>query len=289
MISKNLTKWHFPPYESDKKRLQEAAVNLFKELPSRKAVKKAILEGKIYVNSQPAFTSTWVKLGDKIELDFEEFQIGLISEFKGLLYDDKYLCILLKNAGIITSGNHKNTLETQLLNHLINSNITKKHTTTGAAHRIDKDTHGPVIFYKDKLTAKCLGEMFENHEIHKEYFALVHGIFEPEKCSVKIPISGKESQTEFEKISTTKLPYIGPVTFIKATPISGRKHQIRIHCKSLGHQIVGDKIHKGEKVYTGSGMFLACSNLRFNHPITNREISITTPLPRKFHKLPIKL
>ena len=95
----------------------------------------------------------------------------------------------------------KNTLETQLLNHLINSNIPKKHTTTGAAHRIDKDTHGPVIFYKDKLTAKCLGEMFENHEIHKEYFALVHGIFEPEKCSVKIPISGKESQTEFEKLA----------------------------------------------------------------------------------------
>ena len=40
MISKNLTKWHFPPVESDKKRLQEAAVNLFEELPSRKAVKK---------------------------------------------------------------------------------------------------------------------------------------------------------------------------------------------------------------------------------------------------------
>lgn len=289
MISKYLTKWHFPPYESDKKRLQEAAINLFDELPSRKSVKKAILDGKIYVNSQPAYTSTWVKIGDKISLDFNEVEIGLISDFKGLIFDDDYLCVLLKKAGVITSGNYNNTLEHQLHKYLINCNLNKRNITIGTAHRLDKDTHGPVIFYKDKLTAKCLGEMFENHEIHKEYFALVHGIFEPEKCSVKIPISGKESQTEFEKISTTKLPYIGPVTFIKATPISGRKHQIRIHCKSLGHQIVGDKIHKGEKVYTGSGMFLACSNLRFNHPITNREISITTPLPRKFHKLPIKL
>ena len=172
MITKNLLKWHFPPFDSDKKRLQEAAINLFDELPSRKAVKKAILDGKIYVNSQIGCTSTWVRLGDQIELDFEEIKIGLISEFEGLLYDDTHLCILLKKAGIITSGNHRNTLEKQIHKHLFYSYLHKSSISLGAAHRLDKDTHGPVIFHKDKLVAKRLGKMFEKHEIHKEYFYL---------------------------------------------------------------------------------------------------------------------
>ena len=47
MISINVSEWTFPPFDSDKKRLQEAAVNLFDELPSRKSVKKAIKDGKI--------------------------------------------------------------------------------------------------------------------------------------------------------------------------------------------------------------------------------------------------
>ena len=155
-------------------------------------------------------------------------------------------------------------------------------------YRLDKDTHGLVIFYKSKKAAKQLGKMFENREISKEYYALVHGNFLTKKCVVKTPISGKESISVLEKISTTKLPVIGDVTLVKARPVTGRKHQIRIHCKSIGHQIVGDKLYTGDVIYKGHIMFLACGKLEFNHPITCKPFSISTPLPRKFRKLSIK-
>lgn len=285
MISKKVKSWNFPPLDVEQKRLQEAAINLFEELPSRKSVKRAILDEKIYVNSVAGKTSTWVRIGDEISFDFKEVKLGEFEVFEDLLFDDEHMCITLKRAGIITSGNHNNTLEQQLLKRLNNNNLRSSEVSFGAAHRLDKDTHGPVIFYKNKNAAKRLGHMFENREISKEYTALVHGDFKGEKIEIKTPISGKESHTIFEKISTSTLPYIGQVSLLKAIPITGRKHQIRIHCKALGHQIVGDKVHTGDKIFKGHGMFLCCNKLEFKHPITEEHILVSTPLPRKFHKI----
>jgi 23S rRNA pseudouridine1911/1915/1917 synthase len=288
MIFKTVKKWHFPPLDIDRKRLQEAAINLFDELPSRKSVKKGILAGDIFVNSKKANTSTWVEIGDEISLKIDKIPVGKIALNDQVIYDDAHMCITLKKAGLVTSGNINHTLELNLLKELNINASDKSKVDFGAAHRLDKDTHGLVIFYKSKSTAKRLGEMFKKHEIDKEYFALVHGNVGIKKFEIKTTISKKNAHTIFEKISTSDLPYIGAVSLLKAKPITGRKHQIRIHCKSIGHQIVGDKLYTGDVIYKGHGMFLACSKLEFNHPITGEPFSISTPLPRKFRKLAIK-
>ena len=82
MISTTIKKWLFPPFEIEKKRLQEAAINVFEELPSRKSVKSTILSGLIRVNDKVGITSTWVKIGDEISYDFTPLKLETLQKSK---------------------------------------------------------------------------------------------------------------------------------------------------------------------------------------------------------------
>lgn len=282
MISKKIDQWLFPPFDDEQKRLQEAAINLFDSLPSRKAVKKAILRGEILVNSEVGNTGTWVKKGDEIQLNFSPIKIGKTDHLEEVVFDDEHMCVVIKKSGISTSGNSKHTLASILHNKL---NINTLQHSFNPSHRLDKDTYGLVIFHKNLDVAKKLGHMFEKHEISKKYYAIIHGHTEFQNCTISTPIEGKNSHSKVSTISRQKLPYIGPTSLVELHPTSGRKHQLRIHLKSLGHQIVGDKKYFGDKIFTGHGMFLCCTELKFNHPILKEEVHIKIPLPRKFHKV----
>lgn len=130
-------------------------------------------------------------------------------------------------------------------------------------HRIDKETSGLVLVSKDKYSELILKSQFEektlnnSSSIKKNYLALVKGkvlksqtINEPignSKGLIKLKMQVCKDTNE-GKPSTT---IIEPIfydenknqTLIKATPITGRQHQIRVHCDYIGHPIIGDPIY----------------------------------------------
>jgi len=123
-------------------------------------------------------------------------------------------------------------------------------------HRIDKETSGLVLISKDKKSEILLKRLFEDRKVSKTYLAYVKGKintkieidaailknrhFDEIKLKVQISEEGKAAQTIIEPIFYhDKLN----ITLIKATPLTGRQHQIRVHLFHVKHPIVGDPIY----------------------------------------------
>ena len=124
-------------------------------------------------------------------------------------------------------------------------------------HRLDKETSGLLLCSKHKKAEREIKQLFEDRKIQKSYLALVKGEFK-EKITVDAPISrnsdfddiklkvfideenGKASKTIFEPIKYNK---DSNTTLVKAYPLTGRQHQIRVHLFHLGFPIVGDPLY----------------------------------------------
>ena len=162
-------------------------------------------------------------------------------------------------------------------------------------HRIDKGTSGVMIFSKNTNSYDKLKEMFKLHELKREYLAIVDGNLEEQEGiwqsyltenseysvrSVPDETEGKIAITHFSVIKKSK-----NFTYIKLRLETGRKHQIRVHCKDAGHPILGDKRYAPEIVSPISRMCLHSFLLEFFHPITRKKMSFTAPIPSAFKKL----
>jgi 23S rRNA pseudouridine1911/1915/1917 synthase len=288
-----ISKWNHFPFDSKSKRLQEGAIGQFANLTSRKSVKKAIKNGLIFVNGAKGETGTWVSLGDILivkEMPNKSLTIHAenTSEIK-ILWEDNSCACVLKRAGIVTKGPNKHTLESIASNNLIKSTLDDSLQIPLAVHRLDKATHGPVLFAKTTGAASSLGDSFEKRKISKEYMALIEGTPFLTSATIRIEINGKEAHSEIEIVGATSWPVFGSATLVKVYPKTGRTHQIRRHLACIGHPILGDQLYSGDLKYTGQGLFLACTKLSFTHPKTKENIEISVDLPRKFKHIAHKL
>jgi 23S rRNA pseudouridine1911/1915/1917 synthase len=288
-----ISNWNHFPFDSKSKRLQEAAIGQFPALSSRKSVKKAIKKGRILVNGKQGETRTWVKFGDNLFLKDSPYISPIINTTRSnntkVLWEDNHCACVLKLAGIETKGYSKHTLELICRDKLIKSTLPDSLKHPLATHRLDKATHGPVIFAKTTRAAAILGRAFEKREISKEYTALIEGTPLISGLTIRVEIDGKEAHSELEIIGSSLWPVFGSATLIKVYPKTGRTHQIRRHLACIGHPILGDNLYSGKLKYKGQGMFLACTGLAFKHPITDEQIEIKVNLPRKFKHIIHKL
>ncbi len=123
------------------------------------------------------------------------------------------------------------------------------------AHRIDAETSGLVLVAKNKQASTILKTMFEHRECDKEYLALVKGqlknnitIDKPISKSnstikVKMTCENEQGKASITHIQPLKFNAKDNTTLVKAMPITGRQHQIRVHLDSIGHPILGDPLY----------------------------------------------
>lgn len=153
-------------------------------------------------------------------------------------------------------------------------------------HRLDSATSGLVLMSKTMSVHRKLAKMFEEKLIEKEYHAVVMGEPENNSGKLEIPIDEKESVSNYEVLKTINSLRSGKMSLLKLIPETGRTHQLRIHCASMGNPIVGDVLY-GEKGNTllHKGLFLAATKLKLNHPISELPMELKIEIPNKFNSL----
>lgn len=173
-------------------------------------------------------------------------------------------------------------------------------------HRLDRDTSGILLVAKKRSALRHLHEQLRVKTVQKDYLALVRGQWQSHVKVVQAPLlknelasgerivkvspEGKPSETRFsieERYPTA--------TLVKASPVTGRTHQIRVHTLHAGHPIAlddkyGDKDFDAEMRALGlNRLFLHAASIRFEHPKTGETLRLNAPLDEKMKAILKKL
>lgn len=261
-------------------------IGKFEACSTRNALKKAFKRNEIMINGKIAGTGDWLHSCDIVELletrgyKPKEFNIEI-----PIVYEDEYLIVVNKLSGILTSGNHFDTLVNAMVGKGILSSDPDAWDWFRPVHRLDRATSGLVILSKTAKVHRELVKLFEERRIEKVYVAIVKGEMESQG-TIDHTIEGKVAQTEFKLLSQTRSVKSGTLSMIELKPKTGRTHQLRIHCSAIGHPILGDKLYDDPKrTISHKGLFLAAVRLKFIHPVTHNMLEVNISSPDKFRTL----
>lgn len=264
---------------------------------SRETISKMIDEDFILVNGKSVKCSYKLKKNDvilikdgfvkKLNLEATKMDIDIV-------YEDEYLMVINKPSGLVVhpgAGNQNNTLVNGLLYY--NKVLSKgEDFRPGVVHRLDKDTSGLMIVAKDDKAHELLADNFKNKKIHREYIALLDGVFPQEVAIIDAPIG--RSKEYFDKMEVrgdgkkaiTNLKVIKKYkdyTLVNLILETGRTHQIRVHLSYIGYPVHNDPVYSNKKC-TSFGQFLHSAYLKFTHPITGQVLEFTSNLPKEFQE-----
>jgi 23S rRNA pseudouridine1911/1915/1917 synthase len=278
---------HRVPIVSERVRLSDYIPGIFTSLASRKASKKAIKNGLVTINGSIGFTGDYLN-GEEI-LDLYQSPIQnkkpSIDLKLNVLFEDDYLAIVYKPAGIVVSGNKKFTLENALGTNLKKSLQKDALQRPEPVHRLDYPTSGALLIAKTAAVLIDLNQMFEAKTIKKVYTAVTMGL-QSKAGTIETDIDAKLSKTIYTLLQTMPSQKYGALNLMELEPCTGRKHQLRKHMASIGNPIFGDLLYgiEGENG-KGNGLYLHAFSIQFQHPIMRTEVSVHAPLPKKFEQL----
>ena len=264
---------------------------------SRSYIEKLINDKCILVNSKEVKASYKVCLNDEIEINDtlkKESDIKPVKMQLNIVYEDDDLMIINKPSGMVVhpgNGNHEHTLVNALLGYTNNLSTNNDDIRPGIVHRIDKDTSGLMVVAKNNKCHELLAEAFKNKTINRYYTALVIGELDTESGIIDAPIgrdpNERKRYTVTKQNSKTAITHFNVIKRYKGYTLlnlkldTGRTHQIRVHMKYIGYPIYNDPIYTNAKC-SDFGQFLHSREIDFNHPITNKHLHFTAPLPKEF-------
>ncbi|NWG93678.1 MAG: RluA family pseudouridine synthase, partial [Parvularculaceae bacterium] len=209
------------------------------------------------------------------------------------IYEDDWVLALNKPFGLAVQGGTKTKrhVDGMLASLAVDGDKPR------LVHRLDRDTGGLLILAKSRQAAARLGEAFQGRDVVKTYWALCAGVPEIRQGTINLPVAKKtarvggrdqermESATDADaKKAITDymvLDTAGPVSFLALKPVTGRTHQLRVHCAAMGNPIIGDRKYGGAgAVIEGppEGLQLFCRSMTFPHPETGKRMTLTAPL-----------
>ncbi|MEI6275280.1 MAG: RluA family pseudouridine synthase [Prolixibacteraceae bacterium] len=208
-----------------------------------------------------------------------------------ILFEDPYLIVIDKEAGMLSIATAKEKLLTTYS--ILSSHVKKEDPKNRifVVHRLDRDTSGVMMFAKSEKVQEIMQKDWQEAVIRRSYIAVVEGIVEKNEdtirsflkenkmlfmYSTKVPGEGDEAITHYKVLKRGE-----EFSLMEVELETGRKNQIRVHMKELGHPVAGDKKY-GSKLNPLRRTCLHANILAFKHPITGEELSFETPPPHRF-------
>jgi pseudouridine synthase, RluA family len=267
---------------------------LIASMPDRKrtGIKQFLAHNQVAVNGMPTRQfDTPLKQGDKVEVNLtREFRVFYNRRLK-LVYEDEHILVVNKGYGLLSMGTDKIKEGTA---YSILREYVKWHDPRNKifiVHRLDRDTSGLMVFAKTVEAKEKLQHNWNNMVLERKYLAVVEGVVEPADGEVRSYLA---ENSRFEVYSTDNpeegqlavtryrtLKSGGGYSLLEVSLDTGRKNQIRVHMKDLGHPIAGDRRY-GAGSSPIHRMALHAQTLRFVHPVTRKEMSFATPVPVPF-------
>ncbi len=251
---------------------------------SRRTLQTWLRNGRFLLNGKPIRRADMLLNEGQIVSSQETFRAPRVPGLK-ILYEDRYMVIIDKPVGLLSvpldGGNSRRHALGLLREHYETDQIY-------AVHRIDRETSGILLFARGKESEERFDRLFEQHDILREYFAIVEGRMKEEEGTWKSHLlelpslhvidspEGKEAITHY-----TVMRRSPKYTYIKLQLETGRKHQIRVQCQMAGHPVVGDERY-GSIENPLKRLCLHACTLGFVHPFTQKKVKFTSPLPGIF-------
>lgn len=226
---------------------------------------KTLIEGKtVTVNGIiPSKAGYIIKTNDVVEVTFPESRTftehhesdACKNSGIELIFEHSDFAIIYKPAGIITHHRSATSKEfsvvdwlTYTFSHIKDVGYSDR---PGIVHRLDQDTSGLMVVALNNKGHSTFGKLFHDRKIDKIYYAIVEGKtpsqgvinypigrnpFEPHRMAVVG--NGRHAITEYKTIE-----YFENNSLLEVKLLTGRTHQIRVHCAYIGHPLVGDKVY----------------------------------------------
>lgn len=297
------------------------------ENSSRTKIRTAIDDGCVLVNSKAVKSNYLVHPNDKIDITLpnveEKKDIEPENILLEILFEDEYILVVNKPAGMVTHPAYKNysgTLVNALLHYMKRKDEALSSLNgferAGIVHRLDKLTSGILVVAKDEETHRKLSNLFTKHDIEREYEALVWAMFKKKEGVIDKPLARslrdrkKVAIVETGKHAVTEYKVLNEFDFLSHVRLklhTGRTHQIRVHLHSVGHPVFGDADYDGRKPHGLPNLTtklkqqitnllelmprqaLHAKVLGFVHPRTGEKMRFESELPRDMKEVMKKL
>ncbi len=268
---------------------------------TRSRIKNLIESGEIKVNGEIKKSGYSLKKGDVVNISIKPPVLMSLEPYDyplDIVYQDNDLAVINKPRGMVTHpapGSPKDTLVNALLYNLDNLSDINGVIRPGIVHRLDKDTSGLIMVAKTNKAHLSLSSQIATKECHRTYIALVDGNIKADYGEIIANIDrnkkdrklmavtkdgGRYAETHFKVLERYK-----KYCLVEFELKTGRTHQIRVHCKHIGHPIVGDIIYGGSTKLFDNGQLLHAYKISFNHPATGEYMEFTADLPDYFNEI----
>ncbi|WP_221795048.1 RluA family pseudouridine synthase [Oceanobacter mangrovi] len=271
-------------------------------------VYRIVRKGEVRVNKKRVKADSRVVTGDIVRVPPlrlpQEQAVGHASDAlldglrQAIVYEDDALLAINKPHGLaVHGGSGVNLGLIEALRQMYPS-----HSFLELVHRLDRDTSGIILVAKKRSALVALQKMLVNKVgIQKRYLALVHGRWPAAITEVKAPLKkferqsgerimlvdaeGKASHTRYRLLSSGS-----HYSLLEAEPVTGRTHQIRVHCQYQGHTIAGDDKYRDrtqvmiDQEHGVRRLFLHALQLQFRHPLTGERMSLSAPPGNDFDR-----
>ena len=272
-------------------KLLDYLFSLFPE-KSKTTVKSLLSHRQVAINNIPTTQfDDLLHSGDELAINFERgFRVFKHSRLR-IVYEDEFLIVIDKGYGLLSMSTDR--IKQKTAYHIL-SDYVKADDPAGRIfiiHRLDRDTSGLMMFAKSQQIQETMQRSWNDMVLDRRYVAVVEGAFDKDKGEVSSYLAenaayevystqnkdeGQYALTRYEVLKSN-----GKFSLVELQLATGRKNQIRVHMKDLGHSIIGDKKY-GATCNPLGRLALHASRLRFVHPVTRRDMFFETPIPAKF-------
>jgi 23S rRNA pseudouridine1911/1915/1917 synthase len=263
---------------------------------SRNTIKSFLIHKQVTVDGHQVSKYNYALLpGQQVKI-ITGRKVQEVVKYHGLkiLFEDAYIIVIEKEAGLLSIATEKERRETAYFILTEHVRKTNRSSRVYVVHRLDKDASGVMMFAKSVEMQEILQRNWEKAKVDRRYAALVEGKMENaegthiswlKESSALIVYSynfdngGQKAITHYKLIKGNN-----DFSLLEVKIDTGRKNQIRVHMKDLGHSIVGDKKY-GSTQNPIKRMGLHAMSLSFQHPVTHEEMRFEAGIPPSFLKL----